>query len=88
MSNQAKIRSKRHFVSIVAVLVSLLLFPAHTRPRTATAVTCAWWQSVVYYTDSSYSTSCGRTNYFCDGEVGHGGCFTSYTQVFYCDCEE
>jgi hypothetical protein len=87
MSDQTKSGSKSRILVSMLAGIMILLSLAYTPPRNASASTqCAWWKSVVYYTDATYSTSCGRTNYFCEGEVGHGGCFTSYTQTVYCDC--
>jgi dTDP-4-amino-4,6-dideoxygalactose transaminase len=89
MSHPERVRSKgRTLASAVAALLILLSLAYTPSLKAAPRRNCLWYQSVTYYTDASMTTMCGGTTWFCDGETGHGGCWTQYYRWNYCDCIE
>jgi hypothetical protein len=89
MSTQAKsLLKSRIVVALLAVTMVFIFFASSATPKASAVQQCFWYQRTVYYTDASLTTQCGVTVWFCDGETGHGGCWTAYTKTEECECIE
>jgi hypothetical protein len=89
MSTQAKsLLQSRIVVALLAVTMVFSFFASAATPKASAVQQCGWYLRVRYFTDASLTTQCGVTVWSCDGETGHGGCWTSYTKMEDCECFE
>lgn len=87
---QSRRPQARPFAFALAALMILfsLVYTPSPKAKASARQGCMWYQSITYYTDASHSTMCGGTTWFCDGETGHGGCWTQHYTVNYCECSD